>query len=539
MASSKTRDGSLIGDVLIEEVFGRGPNAARTAVWVEEPPASTDGNGANAASGGGGGGKRRLPAALAGIMEAPSSIRVLKSARGSGSLGSLVRTLRGAFLPEGYPESVTDDYLAFQTWDTLQGLSTYIRSMLSTQVLLAGLGVGRASASAISATFQWFVRDFTGMLGGILFAMYKGSNLDSNAKQWRLAADVINDVGMLLDLLSPLVPSAFLPLLCLGSISRAITGTASGATRAALTQHFAKRQNAADISAKEGSQETAATMVGMLVGMLVGGMVADSVLLLWAAFLLLTAFHVYANYRAVRSLCLTSLNRERAALLLLAYRGEGKQVLSPPVVSNQERLIPSLPQFFSHHMQQHGSRCIHGRPHTLMSPQAHRLMAHIHLGTRLSDLHAKKLDLSVRQALRRYAKGRYLLVLTPSKATVLQSQSPPPSSTPLPLLPHVYAIIHRGASHADVLRAYIHALITLQEIPCEARNTGGSDAGSAGSVGSGRLSVEEVAEARAAAWMASEYPRFLDELSAAHWAISVVQLSPGEWRADWPQTAME
>ncbi|CAI7733709.1 unnamed protein product, partial [Closterium sp. NIES-54] len=55
---------------------------------------------------------------------------------------------------------------------------------------------------------------------------------------------------MLLDLLSPLVPSAFLPLLCLGSISRAITGTASGATRAALTQHFAKRQNAADISAK-------------------------------------------------------------------------------------------------------------------------------------------------------------------------------------------------------------------------------------------------------------------------------------------------
>ncbi|CAI5509144.1 unnamed protein product [Closterium sp. Naga37s-1] len=224
--------------------------------------------------------------------------------------------------------------------------------------------------------------------------------------------------GMLLDLLSPLVPSAFLPLLCLGSISRAITGTASGATRAALTQHFAKRQNAADISAKEGSQETAATMAGMLAGMVVGQLVAGNVVLLWAVFLSLTAFHVYANYRAVKSLCLTSLNRERVALLLLAYRGEQKQVLSPTAVSLQERLIPSLPQ---------GS---HGR--------AHMLMGHVHLGARLSDLHGKKLyspfptplpipttrcllyflpcraspsarrplarDLAVRQAIRRYAK---------------------------------------------------------------------------------------------------------------------------------------
>ncbi|CAI5470178.1 unnamed protein product [Closterium sp. Yama58-4] len=346
--------------------------------------------------------------------------------------------------------------------------------------------------------------------------MYKGSNLDSNAKQWRLAADVINDVGMLLDLLSPLVPSAFLPLLCLGSISRAITGTASGATRAALTQHFAKRQNAADISAKEGSQETAATMAGMLAGMLVGQLVAGNVLLLWAVFLSLTAFHIYANYRAVKSLCLTSLNRERAALLLLAYRGDQTQVLSPTAVSLQERLIPSLPQDS------------HGR--------AHMLMGHVHLGARLSDLHGKKLDLAVRQAIRRYAKGRYLLVFTSTRSPSLQSQSPP---TPLPSLPHVHAIIHRDASNVDVLRAYIHALIALQEVWQDARNAIGPDAGSAGSGALSRLSPVEAAEARAAAWMASEYSQFLDKLSAAHWAINVVQLSPGEWRAEWPQSSLD
>jgi hypothetical protein len=141
--------------------------------------------------------------------------------------------------------------------------------MLSTQALLSAIGVGEKSATVIGATFQWFLRDLTGMLGGILFTFYQGSNLDSNAKMWRLVADLMNDLGMLMDLISPLFPSAFVFIVCLGSISRSFTGVASGATRAALTQHFALQDNAADISAKEGSQETVATMIGMALGMLV------------------------------------------------------------------------------------------------------------------------------------------------------------------------------------------------------------------------------------------------------------------------------
>jgi hypothetical protein len=34
-----------------------------------------------------------------------------------------------------------------------------------------------------------------GMLGGILFASSQGAGLDAHAKQWRLAADVANDIG--------------------------------------------------------------------------------------------------------------------------------------------------------------------------------------------------------------------------------------------------------------------------------------------------------------------------------------------------------
>ncbi|KAG0455631.1 hypothetical protein HPP92_024923 [Vanilla planifolia] len=200
-----------------------------------------------------------------------------------------------AFVPEGFPTSVTPDYVPFQVWDSLQGLSTYIRSMLSTQALLSAIGVGEKSATVIGATFQWFLRDFTGMLGGILFTFYQGSNLDSNAKMWRLVADFMNDLGMLMDLISPLFPSALFIIVCLGSLSRSFTGVASGATRAALTQHFSLQNNAADISAKEGSQETVATMIGMAIGMLLAHITRGHPFAIWVSFLFLTLFHMYGE----------------------------------------------------------------------------------------------------------------------------------------------------------------------------------------------------------------------------------------------------
>ncbi|XP_044982445.1 protein root UVB sensitive 3 isoform X2 [Hordeum vulgare subsp. vulgare] len=222
-----------------------------------------------------------------------ASASSLTSNRFGSRWGRIGSRVLGAFVPEGFPGSVTPDYVPFQMWDTLQGLSTYIRAMLSTQALLGAIGVGEKSATVIGATFQWFLRDLTGMLGGILFAFYQGSNLDSNAKMWRLVADFMNDLGMLMDLLSPLFPSSLIVIMCLGSLSRSFTGVASGATRAALTQHFALANNAADISAKEGSQETLATMSGMGLGMLLAHVTRGHDLVVWVSFLSLTVFHMY------------------------------------------------------------------------------------------------------------------------------------------------------------------------------------------------------------------------------------------------------
>ncbi|XP_043707509.1 protein root UVB sensitive 3 isoform X2 [Telopea speciosissima] len=328
------------------------------------------------------------------------------------------RRILSAFVPEGFPSSVTPDYVPFQIWDSLQGLSTYIRVMLSTQALLGAIGVGEKSATIIGATFQWFLRDLTGMLGGILFTCYQGSNLDSNAKMWRLVADLMNDIGMLMDLISPLFPSAFVVIVCLGSLSRSFTGVAIGATRAALTQHFSLQNNAADISAKEGSQETMATMIGMVFGMLLAHITMGHPIVIWFCFLALTMFHMYANYRAVRCLCLTTLNGERASILLQHFMETG-QVLSPQRVSRMEHVLP----FWTSSWSLEAAKSLHKR---------------VHLGVRVSSLdHSEMRDLL--GSAKSYRKEvKYLLM---ERKTIIS------------------VVIHKHSTAADILQSFVHALV--------------------------------------------------------------------------------
>ncbi|KAG8661645.1 hypothetical protein MANES_01G027700v8 [Manihot esculenta] len=309
--------------------------------------------------------------------------------RSGGRFDHVWRRVLQAFVPEGFPSSVTADYVPFQIWDSLQGLSTYIRTMLSTQALLSAIGVGEKSATVIGATFQWFLRDLTGMLGGILFTFYQGSNLDSNAKMWRLVADLMNDLA----------------------------GVASGATRAALTQHFALENNAADISAKEGSQETVATMTGMALGMVLARITIGYPLAIWFSFLSLTMFHMYANYRAVRCLVLKSINTQRSSILLQHFMETG-QVLSPEQVSRMEHILPKWTTFWS-------------------SNNVKLLHKQIHLGVRVSSLDQQEMKELLHSA-GSHRKAKYLLVERKGIISIL---------------------MHKNSTSSDVLQSFIHALV--------------------------------------------------------------------------------
>lgn len=94
---------------------------------------------------------------------------VMEREREGGNGGTTGKTIIGVFksvfLPQGYPESVSGDYLQYQFWDTLQAFSSSLSGTLATQASLRGVGVGNQEATVAAATITWLLRDGTGMLG--------------------------------------------------------------------------------------------------------------------------------------------------------------------------------------------------------------------------------------------------------------------------------------------------------------------------------------------------------------------------------------
>ena len=247
------------------------------------------------------------------------SLAALASALGAAAASAL--------LPAGYPDSVTSDYLSFQVFDSLQGLCSYVRGVVSASAVLSGLGVGQqqqqqrqgaspgaSSALAAAATIN-AARDAVGMVAGFFLAAAAAPGMDADAKRWRLAADVSNDLSLALEVVAaPLASAAaalwfrsrggeegegskgslffssffrspfssssaaappppsdggggeqrlravlFALVVCLAAAARALTGVAGGATRAALTAHFCRgsgRKEAEEGEEEEGEEES-------------------------------------------------------------------------------------------------------------------------------------------------------------------------------------------------------------------------------------------------------------------------------------------
>ncbi|CAN0460687.1 unnamed protein product, partial [Discosporangium mesarthrocarpum] len=84
-------------------------------------------------------------------------------------------------------------------------------------------------ASAIAVTVVWVLKDGFGMVGSLLFSYLVGNHMDSNIKEWRLFADVINDVGLALDLVAPLFRAHFALISSLATLCK-VRGEGGGET---------------------------------------------------------------------------------------------------------------------------------------------------------------------------------------------------------------------------------------------------------------------------------------------------------------------
>lgn len=161
---------------------------------------------------------------------------------------------------------------------------------------------------------------------------------------------------MVLDCLSPAFPKPFrVMLLASSSVLRSLCGVAAGSAKASLSAHFARWGNLGELNAvcepkpnlifqmlivemqKDSSQETVISLLGMLVGCFIVK-ITNTSLATWTTLLLLLMLHLGTNYLAVRSVCMRTLNRQRANIVF-AWLHKHNQLLTPKQVSAKERIF--------------------------------------------------------------------------------------------------------------------------------------------------------------------------------------------------------
>lgn len=223
--------------------------------------------------------------------------------------------------------------------DSLQAFFSTIAGLLSSRAVLQGMGVGDAASSATAAVLLTVFQESTGRLATILFAHRYGRAIEPECKFYRYLADIVNDSAMFLDILSPALP--FYPkvlALCAAGILRALCGVSGGAAKAALSAHFARNGNLAELNAKDGSQETVISLVGMLAGSLFVHFVhSREAVMAWMVVLI--TLHLWTNYQAVSAVQLNTLNAQRLTIILDEFYCGSGAILRPNQVAAKENIL--------------------------------------------------------------------------------------------------------------------------------------------------------------------------------------------------------
>ncbi|KAJ3535658.1 hypothetical protein NM688_g6947 [Phlebia brevispora] len=352
----------------------------------------------------------------------------------------VVRFLKNAFLPAGYPLSVSPDYLRYQIYNVLQAFCSSLASLIASRAVLEGHGVGNASASATDALLLTILQDVFSRVTTILSAYYLGTLLFPEAKTYRLLADILNDAALVLDTLSPHLASFF----CLHGWCLLISRHRIPADSTAVG-------DIGDLSAKDGSKETVLALLGMLCGSLVVPHLHDAYTTYGALAILIIA-HLIINYIGVRTVVLRSLNRQRASILFSSYRGTqiakgttSIQALSPNQVAAREYIFASpsaLLQPDATDGRNVSGFCTMGVPlSTLINPQLPRGVLNVFSGR--GAVHTPSLNAALfEELLSIHSEDKYILWLAADSRAGC---------------PHVVIVLKEGHVSLDHVRAWLHA----------------------------------------------------------------------------------
>ncbi|KAH9607517.1 hypothetical protein KSS87_017447 [Heliosperma pusillum] len=251
-------------------------------------------------------------------------------------------------LPEGFPDSVTSDYLDYSLWRGVQGIASQITGVLATQSLLYAVGLGKG-AIPTAAAISWVLKDGIGYLSKIMLSKY-GRHFDVHPKGWRLFADLLENAAFGLEILTPAFPHLFVFIGATAGAGRSaasliqltIKMALQAATRSCFYAGFAAKRNFAEVIAKGEAQGMVSKSIGIVLGIALANQIGSSTSLALACFGVITWVHMYCNLKSYQSIQLRTFNPYRASLVFSEYLLSG-QVPSVREVNDEEPLFPAIP----------------------------------------------------------------------------------------------------------------------------------------------------------------------------------------------------
>ncbi|KAK8639928.1 hypothetical protein V6N13_138294 [Hibiscus sabdariffa] len=288
-------------------------------------------------------------------------------------------------LPEGFPNSVTSDYLDYALWRGVQGVASQISGVLATQALLYAVGLGKG-AIPTAAAINWVLKDGIGYLSKIMLSKY-GRHFDVNPKGWRLFADLLENAAFGLEILTPAFPHLFVLIGAVAGAGRSAATLIQAATRSCFYAGFAAQRNFAEVIAKGEAQGMVSKSIGIALGIALANCFGSSTSFALASFGVVTWIHMYCNLKSYQSIQLRTLNPYRASLVFSEYLLSG-QAPSVKEVNDEEPLFPNVP--FLNFMSANRERS------DVLSSEAKQAASEIEvrlqLGSKLSDIVNNKED---------------------------------------------------------------------------------------------------------------------------------------------------
>lgn len=317
-------------------------------------------------------------------------------------------------LPEGFPHSVTSDYLDYTLWRGVQGVASQISGVLATQALLYAVGLGKG-AIPTAAAVNWVLKDGIGYLSKILLSKY-GRHFDVHPKGWRLFADLLENAAYGLEILTPAFPHQFLLIGAVAGAGRSAAALIQASTRSCFYAGFAAQRNFAEVIAKGEAQGMVSKSIGIMLGIALANCIGSSAPLSFASFTVVTAVHMFCNLKSYQSIQLRTLNPYRASLVFSEYLLSG-QVPSIKEVNEEEPLFPVVPLL--------NAKPAYKAQSAVLSTEAKDAAAEIErrlqLGSKLSEVVSSKEDvLALFDLYRNEAyiltehKGRFFVILKES-----------------------------------------------------------------------------------------------------------------------------